>query len=94
MCNSLNGKHSWWSTGFAYGVWTGVMRALDIEIQARSQWKPVLCFDESHARQAHIPADPETSRIVLSNAFTLECPRTSPAFRMRSIAVHPRPILR
>ena len=35
VCNSLNGKHSWWSTGFAYGVWTGVMRALDIDIQAR-----------------------------------------------------------
>ena len=34
VCNSLNGKHSWWSTGFAYGVWSGVMRALDIEIQA------------------------------------------------------------
>jgi len=33
VCNSLNGKHSWWSTGFAYGVWTGVMRALDIDIQ-------------------------------------------------------------
>jgi len=37
VCNSLNGKHSWWSTGFAYGVWTGVMRALDIDIQASIQ---------------------------------------------------------
>ena len=33
VCNSLNGKHSWWSTGFAYGVWNGVMRALGIDIQ-------------------------------------------------------------
>jgi hypothetical protein len=37
VCNSLNGKHSWWSTGFAYGVWTGVMRALGIDIQVTAK---------------------------------------------------------
>lgn len=33
--NRLNGKHSWWSSGLAYGVWQGALHALDVEIQVR-----------------------------------------------------------
>lgn len=31
----LNGKLSWLSAGLSYGVWQGVLNALDIEIQVR-----------------------------------------------------------
>lgn len=33
--NSLNGKQSWWSSGFAYGVWQGVLCSFGIEIQVQ-----------------------------------------------------------
>lgn len=39
--NSLNGKHSWWSTGFSYGVWNGVLQSLGLPVETVSarRWK-------------------------------------------------------
>ena len=30
--NSLNGKHSWYQTGFSYGVWQGALAAHGFEV--------------------------------------------------------------
>ena len=54
--NSLNGKHSWYQTGFSYGVWQGALAAYGFEVGAPcilSGSCAPRAFSWGHVRCAH-----------------------------------------